>query len=111
VNRTLSPSGSGGQTELDSASFNFRNPLSPRLTLSVNAYWQKTNAIEGNISNTDLTYYNFSTGIDWQWLRDLSVALDYWYTHVNRENENAAADSHSVGLALKYRPLKISISR
>jgi hypothetical protein len=111
VNRTLSPSGSGGQTEQDVVSCNLRNPLSPRLTLSVNAIWQKTSAFEGNISNSDLTYYNFSSGIDWWWSRDWSVGMDYRYAHVNREHENAAADSHSVGLALIYRPLKMSISR
>jgi hypothetical protein len=111
VSRALSPSGSGGQSELDAVSFNLRNPLSPRLTLSANANWHKTSAIEGNISNNDLTYYNLSSGIDWQWLRDLSVGMDYRYAHVNREHENAAADSHSVGLALIYRPKKISISR
>jgi len=111
VNRTLSPSGSGGQTEQDAVSFNLRNPLSPRLTLSVNANWQKTSDSEGNISNNNLTYYNFSSGIDWRWLRDWSVGMDYRYGHVNREHENAAADSNSVGLALIYRPLKMSISR
>jgi hypothetical protein len=111
VNRTLSPSGSGGQTEQDVVSFNFRNPLSPRLTLSVNANWQKTTAFEGNISNADLTYYYFSSGINWQWLHDLSVGMDYRYAHVNREHENAAADSNSIVLALIYRPLKLSISR
>jgi hypothetical protein len=111
MNRTLSPSGSGGQTEQDVVSFYFRNPLSPRLTLSVNANWQKTSAFEGNISNNDLTYYNFSSGIDWRWLRDWSVGMDYKYAHVNREHENAAADSNSVGLSLIYRPVKTSISR
>jgi hypothetical protein len=111
VNRTLSPTGSGGQTEQDAVSFYFRNPLSPRLTLSVNANWQKTSAFEGNISNNDLTYYNFSSGIDWRWLRDWSVGMDYKYAHVNREHENAAADSNSVGLSLIYRPVKTSISR
>lgn len=111
VNRTLSPSGSGGQTEQDAVSFNLKDPLSPRLTLSVNANWQKTRAFEGNISNSDLTYYDFSPGIDWQWLRDLSVGMNYRYAHVNREHETAAAESHSVGLALIYRPLKMSISR
>jgi hypothetical protein len=111
VNRTLSPSGSGGQTEQDAVSFNLRDPLSPRLTLSVNANWQKTSAFEGNISNSDLTYYNFSSGIDWQWLRDWRVGMDYRYAHVKREHENAAADSHTMGLALTYRPLKMSISR
>jgi hypothetical protein len=111
MNRTLSPSGSGGQTEQDVVSFYFRNPLSPRLTLSVNANWQKTSAFEGNVSNNDLTYYNFSSGIDWRWLRDWSVGMDYKYAHVNREHENAAADSNSVGLSLIYRPVKTSISR
>jgi hypothetical protein len=111
VNRTLSPSGSGGQTEQDMVSFDLRNPLSPRLTLSVNANWQKSRAFEGNISNSDLTYYNFSPAIDWQWSRDWSVGMDYRYTHAKREHETAAADSNTVGLALTYRPLKMSISR
>jgi len=111
VNRTLSPSGSGGQTEQDAVNFNINDPLSPRLTLSVNANWQKTRVFEGNISSSGLTYYNFSSGIDWRWLRDLSVGMNYRYAHVNREYENAAADSHSVGLALTYRPLRMSISR
>jgi hypothetical protein len=111
VNRTLSPSGSGGQTEQDTVSFNLRNPLSPRLTLSVNARWHKTRAFEGNISNSDLTYYDFRSGIDWQWTRDWSVGMDYRHAHVNREHETVAADSNSVGLALTYRPVKMAISR
>lgn len=111
VNRTLSPSGSGGQTELDTVSFNLKDPLSPRWMLSVNANGQKTRAFEGNITNRGLTYYDFSPGIDWQWLRALNVGINYRYAHVNRENENAAADSHSVSLTLIYRPLKMSISR
>ncbi|MHB1140972.1 MAG: hypothetical protein ACYC1T_04325 [Sulfuricaulis sp.] len=111
VNRALIPSGSGGQTEQDSVSINLTDPVSPRLMLSVNANWQKTRAFEGNIANSDLTYYNFSSGIDWQWSRDWSVGMDYRYAHVNREHETAAADSNSVGLTLIYRPLKMSISR
>jgi hypothetical protein len=111
VNRTLSPSGSGGQTEQDAVSLNLGNPLSPRLTLSVNVNWHKTRAFEGNISNSGLTYYDFSPGIDWQWLRYLSVGMNYRYTHVNREHETAAAHSNTVGLTLIYRPLKMSISR
>jgi hypothetical protein len=111
VNRALSPSGTGGQTEQDRVSFNLNNPLSPRLTLSVNANWQKSRAFEGNISNSDITYYNFSPGIVWQWSRDWRVGMDYRYTQANREHEDTAADSHSVGLALTYRPLKMSISR
>lgn len=111
VNRTLTPTGSGGQTEQDSVSFNLTDPLSPRLTLSVNANWQKSRAFEGNISNSDLTYYNFSPAIAWQWSRDWSVGMDYRYAHVKREHETVAADSNSVGLALIYRPLKMSISQ
>lgn len=111
VSRTLSPSGLGGQTEQDTANFIFQDPLSPRLTWSVSMHWQKTRAFEGNISNSDLTYFDIKPGIDWQWLRDWSVGMDYRYAHVNREHETAAADSHSVGVTLIYRPLKISISR
>jgi hypothetical protein len=111
VNRALSPNGSGGQTEQDTVSFNINNPLSPRLTLSVNANWHKSRVFEGNIANTGLTYYNFSPGIVWQWSRDWSVGMDYRYTHINRDREDTAADSHSVGLALTYRPVKMSISR
>lgn len=111
VSRALSPSGTGGQTEQDAVSFNLSNPLSPRLTLSVKANWQKSRAFEGNISNSDLTYHNFSSGIDWQWSRDWSVGTSYRYAHVNREHENAGADSNSVGLTLTYRPLKMTISR
>jgi hypothetical protein len=111
VNRTLSPSGSGGQTEHDAVSFNLGNPLTPRLTLSVNAHWQKTRSFEGNILNNDATYYYLRSGLDWQWSRDWNVGMDYKYTLVKREHENAAADSNTVGLTLIYRPLKMSISR
>jgi hypothetical protein len=111
VNRALVPSGTGGQTEQDTVSFNFSDPLSSRMTFSVNASWRKTRAFEGNITNSDLTFYDVRSGIDWQWTRDWSMGMDYRYAHANREHENAAAHSHSVGLAVTYRPLKMSISR
>jgi hypothetical protein len=111
VSRTLNPSSSGGQTEQDAVSFNLRNPLTPRLTLSVNANRQETDIFEGNISNNDRTYSDFSSGIDWRWTRDWSVGMDYRYARVNREFENAAVDSNSVGLVLTYRPVKMAISR
>lgn len=111
ANRALNPSGSGGQTEQNSISFNLSSPLSARMTLTVNSNWHKSTASEGNIANSDLTYYDFSPGVDWQWLPDWTVAVNYSYTNIKREHEDATADSHSIGLMLTYRPVKMSISR
>jgi hypothetical protein len=111
VNRTLNPTGSGGQSEQDTLDLALKNPLTPRLMWSVYVNLLKTRAFEGNITNNDLTYYDLSSGFDWQWLRDWSVGLNYKYAHVKRVSENTAADSNSVYLILTYRPLKLSISR
>jgi hypothetical protein len=111
VSRTLNPTGSGGQSEQDTLGLVLNNPLTLRLMWSVSGNLLKTRAFEGNITNSDLTYYDFNSGLDWQWLRDWNVGLNYRYGHVKRVAEAESADSNSVYLTLKYRPLKLSISR
>jgi hypothetical protein len=111
VSRTLNPTGSGGQSEQDMLGLILKNPLTPRLMWSVSGNRLKTRVFEGNITNSDLTYYDFNSGLEWQWLRDWNVGLNYRYGHVKRVVESESADSNSVYLTLIYRPLKLSISR
>jgi hypothetical protein len=110
VSRTLNPTGSG-QSEQDTLGLVLDNPLTPRLIWSVSGNLLKTRYFAGNITGDDLTYYDFNSGLAWQWLRDWNMGLNYRYVHVKRDDEPESADSNSVYLTLTYRPLKLAISR
>ena len=111
LSSALSPSGSGGQAEQYSYYASFSNPLTERLTLAVDGNVVKTRNFQGNITNSELTYYEFNSGLDWQWMRDLSLNLRYRHSRAKRIFETTAADSNAIYLSLIYRPLKMSMSR
>ncbi|OGI56340.1 MAG: hypothetical protein A3D32_05020 [Candidatus Muproteobacteria bacterium RIFCSPHIGHO2_02_FULL_60_13] len=111
LSRSLNPSGSGGQSELDTFKIDLNRQLAARLRAYVTANAFKARTVEGNISSNDRTYYGIGPGADWQWSREWSVGMNYRYAHAKREFESEAAESHSVALTLTYRPLKMAISR
>lgn len=111
LSRSLDPSGSGGQVEQDTFRFQFNKRLSSRLGTNFTVSALKSRTEEGNISNSDRTYYDLGPGIYWLWTREWSVGANYRYAHVKRVYENEAADSNSVNLWLTWRPQKFSISR
>ncbi len=111
LSRALNPSGSGGQVEQDTFGLKLNNRLSPRIGMHVDGGALKVRTEEGNISNSERTFYDLGVGVFWQWRREWGVGTNYRYAHVKRVYENEAADSNSVNLTLIYRPLKMSISR
>lgn len=111
LSRSLDPSGSGGQVEQDQFNLKFNKHLSPRLGINLYGSATKLRTQEGNISNSDRTFYDFAPGGYWQWTREWSIGANYRYAHVKRVYENEAADSNSLNLWLTYRPLKMSVSR
>lgn len=111
VSRSLNPTGSGGQTEQDSLGLKISQPLTARLTFSLGANRFKTRVFDGNITNSDLTYYDLSSGLSWQWSRDWTVGLNYKYGHVRRVSESESAESNSVFAFVTFRPPKMSASR
>lgn len=111
LNRSLDPSGSGGQVERDQFKFTFNKRLSPRAGVNINGSALKSRAQEGNILSSDRTFYDFGPGTYWQWTREWSIGANYRYARVKRANESDVADSNSLNLWLTYRPLKMSVSR
>ena len=111
LSRSLEPSGSGGQVEQDQFKFTFKKRLSLRMGINIYGSASKLRTQEGNISNSDHTFYDLGPGAYWQWTREWSVGTNYRYARVKRVYENEAADSNSMNLWLTYRPLKMSISR
>lgn len=111
LSRSFDPSGSGGQVEQDQLKFKFNKRLSPRMGVNINGSALKVRTEEGNITNSDRTFYDFGPGIYWLWTREWSVGANYRYAHVKRVYENEAADSNSLNLWLTYKPLKMSVSR
>lgn len=111
VNRSLDPSGSGGQVEQNSLDFRLNRPLTSRFQLLFNAYALKSRAVEGNISSNDRRYYYVEPGAFWQLSQEWNLSVGYRYTNLRREYESKDATSNSVHLMLAYYPLKMSISR
>lgn len=111
VSRALSPSGSGGQTEEDSANLAVSRNITERVSGYLNLNYSKTRGTEGNISNNNRTYYSIQPGATWQLSREWDAGLNYRFARAKRDYETESAHSNSVVLMLSYRPLKMSISR
>lgn len=111
VSRALSPSGSGGQTEKDSANLAISRDLTERVSVYLNSNYSKSRGSEGNISNNNRTYYSIQPGVTWQLSREWDAGLNYSYARIKRDYEIESAHSNSVNFSLSYRPLKMSISR
>ena len=111
LSRSLNPTGSGGQSVQDTLGLIISHPLKERMTFSMNANLLETSYISGNITNTGLTYYDLSPGLNWQLLRDWTLGLNYRYAHVKRVSESESGKSNSVYSFVTYRPTKLSVSR
>lgn len=111
VNRSLDPSGSGGQVERDSFEFRLNRPLTSRFQFYLNAYTFKSRTVEGNISNDDIRYYHIEPGTLWQLSREWNLNVAYRYINLKREYESKAATANFIYLTVAYYPLKMSISR
>ncbi len=111
VSRALSPSGSGGQTEEDSANLAVSRDLTERVSVYLNSNYSKSRGTEGNISNNNRTYYSIQPGATWRLSREWDAGLNYSYARIKRDYEIESAHSNSVNFSLSYRPLKMSISR
>ena len=111
-NRSVDPSGSGGEVQTESLSLAIdRQITQDRLSVQFVADGYKFEALGTTSSPIDRNYYRLGPGLRWRWTTDLTLDASYRYSRLRYLNATEAASANAVYLTFTYVLPKTSISR
>jgi hypothetical protein len=110
--RDITASGAGTEVEWDTLGIWIERPFTPRFRATMSVAGSKSRRIiEVVTSTTDIKQYSLQPALHWLWTREADLSLAYRYSHLQREDEDQAAQSRAIILSFLYTWTKLSISR
>ena len=103
ASRAINPSGSGVEVLIDSQTLILSKNFTARLRGDLSAYNYNYSPRPSDVTGVSRHYYKFSTGLFWNWTRELDVHFGYQYQHNKRAAEDQDATSNAIYLTLGYR--------
>lgn len=111
LERELYPSGAGTVVLSDNIRVNYGYDVSPLLTFSAWLAAFRNKSLDFFSENTDRKYYSIEPGFRWRLTRLWSVNGSYRYRWQKYDNQDGAAESNAVFLAVNYAWPTMAVSR
>ena len=96
ASRAINPSGSGVEVLIDSQTLILSKNFTARLRGDLSAYNYNYSPRPSDVTGVSRHYYKFSTGLFWNWTRELDVHFGYQYQHNKRAAEDQDATSNAI---------------
>jgi hypothetical protein len=110
ASRNIVASGAGTEVEQDILSIRVERPFTARLRGSLAASGNKMRSIDDTAS-ANRKQYSIQPNLSWRWTQEADLTMAYRYSHLKREEEDQAVQSHAIYLTLAYIWPRFSVSR